>query len=72
MQAREVRQLTDDEIRARIEESQRELFNLRQDWYLGRLEDHNRLTAVKRDIARMKTILRERELLEEMEQGGGR
>lgn len=70
MQAREIRQLTTDEIMTRIEESHRELFNLRQDWYMGRLEDHNRLSAVKREIARMKTILRERELLEEMEEGG--
>jgi large subunit ribosomal protein L29 len=70
MQAREIRQLTTDEIMMRIEESNRELFNLRQDWYMGRLEDHNRLSAVKRDIARLKTILRERELLEEMEEGG--
>ncbi len=70
MQAREIRQLTTDEIMTRIEESNRELFNLRQDWYMGRMEDHNRLTAVKRDIARMRTILRERELLEEMEEGG--
>ncbi|MGD1996756.1 MAG: 50S ribosomal protein L29 [Anaerolineae bacterium] len=66
MQARQIRQLTDEEIRARLEEASRELFNLRQDLYLGGLEDHNRITAVKRDIARMKTILRERELLEMM------
>jgi large subunit ribosomal protein L29 len=60
--------LTDDEIRARINEASRELFNLRQDMYLGGAEDYNRLTAVRRDIARMKTILRERELMEMMEE----
>jgi len=69
MQAREMRQLTDEEIRRRLDEAYRELFNLRQDWYLGRLEDNNRSTAVKRDIARMKTILRERELARVMEGG---
>lgn len=69
MQAREIRQWTEEEIHSRLEEAHRELFNLRQDWYMGRLEDHNRLTAVKRDIARMKTILREREL-EELKEGG--
>jgi large subunit ribosomal protein L29 len=69
MQAREIRQWTEQEIHSRLEEAHRELFNLRQDWYMGRLEDHNRLTAVKRDIARMKTILREREL-EELKEGG--
>jgi len=71
MQAREIRQWTDEEIRARLEEAYQELFNLRQAWVLGRLEDHNRITAVKRDIARMKTILRERELAREMQQQGG-
>jgi len=71
MQAREIRQWTDEEIRARLEEAYRELFNLRQEWVLGRLEDHNRITAVKRDIARMKTILRERELARQMQQQGG-
>jgi len=70
MQAREIRQLTDEEIQTRLDEAYRELFNLRQDWYLGRLEDHNRITAVKRDIARMKTILRERELMRMIGEGG--
>jgi large subunit ribosomal protein L29 len=69
MQAREIRKLTKEEIGVRLDEAQRELFNLRQDWYLGRLQDHNRLTAVKRDIARLKTIMRERELIEEIEGG---
>ena len=69
MQARQIRQLTKEEISVRLDEAQRELFNLRQDWYLGRLQDHNRLTAVRRDIARLKTIMRERELIEEIEGG---
>ncbi|MBN1180433.1 MAG: 50S ribosomal protein L29 [Anaerolineae bacterium] len=69
MQAREIRQFTKEEIATRLDEAYRELFNLRQDWYLGRLQDHNRLTAVRRDIARMKTIMRERELIEKMEGG---
>lgn len=69
MQAREIRKLTKEEIGVRLNDAQRELFNLRQDWYLGRLQDHNRLTAVKRDIARLKTIMREREMIEEIEGG---
>lgn len=69
MQAREIRQFTKEEIATRLDEAYRELFNLRQDWYLGRLQDHNRLTAVRRDIARMKTIMRERELIEMIEGG---
>ena len=70
MQARELRALTDEEIRARLEEAYRELFNLRQDWFLGRLDDNTRVTAVKRDIARCETILRERDLARTMAEGG--
>ncbi|MGB9775116.1 MAG: 50S ribosomal protein L29 [Anaerolineae bacterium] len=62
MRARELRMLTDAELRARLEEAYRELFVLRQDWFMNRLQDNNRITATKRDIARIKTILREREL----------
>ncbi|MCS7283448.1 MAG: 50S ribosomal protein L29 [Anaerolineae bacterium] len=70
MRAKELRMLTDAELRARLEEARRELFVLRQDWYMNRLQDNNRITAVKRDIARILTILRERELARQMEQGG--
>lgn len=62
MQARELRMLTDAELRARLEDAYRELFVLRQDWFMNRLQDHNRITATRRDIARIKTILRERDL----------
>ncbi len=71
MLARELRLLTDEELRNRLDEAYRELFNLRQDWYLGRLEDNNRITAAKREVARIKTILRERELAR-MVEGGAR
>lgn len=71
MRAKELRGLTDAELRARLEEARRELFVLRQDWYMNRLQDNNRITAVKRDIARILTILRERELARQMEQAGG-
>lgn len=69
MQARELRRLTDEELHGRLQEAYRELFSLRQDWYLGRLEDNNRVTAVERDIARIKTIMRERELARVLEGG---
>ena len=64
--AREIRDWTNDEIEHRLEEAARELFTLRRQLNLGRLEDHNQIKRVKRDIARMKTILRERELIAEM------
>ena len=71
MQVREIRQMADENIKVRLEEAYKELFNLRQDWYMGSLQDHNRITEVKRDIARMKTILRERELAMLIETEGG-
>jgi large subunit ribosomal protein L29 len=66
MQAREIRTWTIEEVQSRLEESYREFYALRQQWAMGRLEDHNRLRAVKRDIARMKTVLRERELVADL------
>jgi large subunit ribosomal protein L29 len=69
MRARDLRLLTDAELRARLEEAYRELFVLRQDWFMNRLQDNNRITATKRDIARIKTILRERELARMMQEG---
>jgi large subunit ribosomal protein L29 len=66
MQAREIRTWTTEELQKRLEETYRELFALRHEKASGRLEDHNRIRAVKRDIARMKTILRERELAAEL------
>jgi large subunit ribosomal protein L29 len=62
MQVHELRELTEEELRLRLQETRRELFNLRQQWYAGSLEDHNRLRIVRKDIARIMTILREREL----------
>jgi len=71
MRARELRLLTDAELRARLEDAYRELFVLRQDWFMNRLQDNNRITATRRDIARIKTILRERELARMMQETGG-
>ena len=62
MQAREIRTWTTEEMQERLEDAYRQLFALRRDEASGRLEDTNRLRAVRRDIAQIKTILREREL----------
>ncbi|MBN2389565.1 MAG: 50S ribosomal protein L29 [Anaerolineae bacterium] len=70
MQAHELRELTEEELRLRLQETRRELFNLRQQWYAGSLEDHNRLRVVRKDIARILTILRERELVAALAQKG--
>ncbi len=66
MEAREIRTLTAEEIHGRLDEAYRELFTLRRQLDLGQLEDYNQIGRVKRNIARMKTILRERELIAEM------
>jgi len=66
MQAQEIRTWTTEEIQGRLEDAYRELFALRREVAMGRLEDHNRVKIVRRDIARMKTILRERELIAEL------
>jgi len=62
MDTREIRGMTTDDIRRKMDETYEELFNLRFQFVMGQLEDHNRLKALRHDIARMKTILREREL----------
>ena len=67
MQAREIRELTTGEVLQKLDEAYQELFNLRFQWSTGQLKNSARLTVVKREIARMRTILREREL-EEMVQ----
>ena len=66
MQAHEIRLLATEEIQERLDDAYRELFALRRELGMGRLEDYNRVQAVKRDIARMRTILRERELVAEL------
>ena len=62
MKAQEIRAMTSDELIQRLDDAHQELFNLRFQFSTGRLENFNRLTEVKRDIARLKTIMREREL----------
>jgi large subunit ribosomal protein L29 len=66
MQVTEIRTLTTEEIYTRLDEAYQSLFRLRFDWASGQLEDNNRIRAVKRDIARLKTILREREIADEI------
>jgi len=62
MKAHEIRVMTSDELVQQIDDTYEELFNLRFQFSTGQLENFNRLTEVKRDIARLKTIMREREL----------
>ena len=58
----ELRELTDEELVTRLREAKEELFNLRFQAATGQLESHGRLNAVRKDIARIYTVMREREL----------
>jgi large subunit ribosomal protein L29 len=58
----ELRALSSEELTNKLRESKEELFNLRFQAAPGQLESHGRLTAVRKEIARIYTILREREL----------
>ena len=60
--ASELRELTDDELVLRLRESKEELFNLRFQMATGQLANNRRLRTVRQEIARVYTVLREREL----------
>lgn len=62
MQPHEIRTLTTAEVGQRLDEAYEELFNLRFQKHTGQLKNTARLGHLRREIARMKTILREREL----------
>ena len=61
-QAVELRELSELDLVTRLREAKAELFNLRFQAATGQLESHGRLRAVKKDIARIYTVVREREL----------
>ena len=60
--AGELRELTDDELTDKLRESKEELFNLRFQIATGQLDNNRRLRTVRQEIARIYTVLREREL----------
>ena len=64
MTNQEIRNLSNDEIIAKIDEAKEELFNLRFSQATGNLEKPSRINELRKQVARMKTILRERELAE--------
>jgi large subunit ribosomal protein L29 len=61
MKAEELRELDAGDLAEKLAESKEELFNLRFQNVTGQLDNHNRLGEVRRDIARIMTIMRERE-----------
>jgi large subunit ribosomal protein L29 len=68
--AAELRELPDEELVARIDAAKEELFNLRFQLATGQLDNPSRLKLVRHDLARIATVMRERELEMELEQIG--
>jgi large subunit ribosomal protein L29 len=62
VKAHELDEMNNVDLEARLREAKEELFNLRFQAATGQLESHGRLRTVKKDIARIYTVVREREL----------
>ncbi|SHF09411.1 LSU ribosomal protein L29P [Caldanaerobius fijiensis DSM 17918] len=62
MKANELRELSDAELNRKLRDLKEELFNLRFQMVTGQLDNPMRIRLIRKDIARIKTILREREL----------
>ncbi|HEY0890068.1 MAG TPA: 50S ribosomal protein L29 [Nocardioides sp.] len=62
LKAHELDELNNVDLEAKLREAKEELFNLRFQAATGQLESHGRLSSVKKDIARIYTVVREREL----------
>lgn len=69
MKAHDLRNMTSEELRHELEGMYEELFNLRFQLSTNQLTNYNRIQQVKRDIARAKSVLRQRELEEAGEEG---
>ena len=69
--AAELRELPDDELVTRMEAGKEELFNLRFQLATGQLDNPARMTQVRHDVARIATVLREREIEQELEAFAG-
>ena len=65
MKVNEIRNLTTDEIVAKIKETKEELFNLRFQQATGNLDKPSKIKDLRHTVARLKTVLRERELEEQ-------
>ena len=61
MKASEARALSIEELREALETARENLFNLRFQWAAAQIRDHNVLKVARRDVARLATILQERE-----------
>ena len=62
MKANEIRSMSVEDLNAKLEELKKDLFMLRMQHATNRLDNPVKLSAVRRDIARVKTVIREKEL----------
>ncbi len=66
MNTTEMRQMETPELLHQLETKRDELFKLRLNWHAGSLENPNQMRAVRKDISRILTLLREREIAREI------
>ena len=69
MHPKEIRNLSQAEVARQLDESYQELFNLRFQYSTGQLKNTARLGQVRREIARLRSIMRERELAAAVQEG---
>jgi large subunit ribosomal protein L29 len=69
MHPEQIRNLSQTEVARQLDESYQELFNLRFQYSTGQLKNTARLGQVRREIARLRTIMRERELAAAAQEG---
>ena len=62
LKAKDLRDLPEDELKQRLQDTKEELFNLRFQNATGQLDNYKRLGELRKDVARLKTLLRQREL----------
>jgi large subunit ribosomal protein L29 len=62
MQASEIRDMSEADIQRHLDEYRQEMFNLRFQIATRKLKNHQRIKAVRRDVARLLTVVREREI----------
>ncbi|HLU10421.1 MAG TPA: 50S ribosomal protein L29 [Oceanobacillus sp.] len=71
MDVRDIRKLSDEKLYDQLEDSKEALFNLRFQKAFGQLEDSNAIRRARRDVARVLTVIRERQLQAQKEGNNG-
>jgi large subunit ribosomal protein L29 len=62
VKAADLRDMADQELLTRLAETKQEMFNLRFQLATGQLDNHARMSQVRRDVARLRTVIRQREI----------